>query len=70
MTPEEKAKDLFEIYLWETGNETFAKNCALKAVDQIIEQWVVVDTYIGDGQGLINPNLKYWQEVKNELEKL
>ena len=57
MSPEEKAKDLFEIYLLETGNDTFAKNCALVAVDQILE---IIDS---------NYDFKYWQEIKKELEK-
>jgi hypothetical protein len=70
MTPEEKAEELFGIYLLHTGNQTFAKNCSLIAVDEMIYQWVLIDTYLGDGQGLLNPNLKYWQEVKKELEKL
>jgi hypothetical protein len=57
MSPKEQANDLFEIYLLETGNDTFAKNCALVAVDLILE---IIDS---------NYDFKYWQEVKNELEK-
>jgi len=66
MSPEEKAKDLFEIYLLETGNETFAKNCALVAVDEILSDY---KNYLlhenTDYKGLM-----YWKEVKQELEKL
>jgi hypothetical protein len=57
MSPKEQANDLFEIYLLEIGNDTFAKNCALVAVDLILE---IIDS---------NYDFKYWQEVKNELEK-
>ena len=57
MTPKEKANDLFEIYLLETGNDTFAKNCALVSVNQILE--IIYSNY----------DFKYWQEVKQELEK-
>ena len=57
MSPKEQANDLFEIYLLETCNDTFAKNCALVAVDLILE---IIDS---------NYDFKYWQEVKQELEK-
>ena len=51
-----------EIYL--------ATQCALTAVSEIIEQWEYIDAYIANGMGELNPNLKYWLEVKQELEKL
>lgn len=70
MTPKEKAKNLFEIYLLETGNETFAKNCALVAVNEVLDPWFGIYTYLPNGQGEFNPNYKYWLEVKQELEKL
>jgi hypothetical protein len=64
MTPKEKAKDLFEIYLLETGNETFAKKCALIAVDEILD--LIITIYDYDREQL-DP---YWKQVKQELEKL
>lgn len=70
MTPIEKAEELFGIYLIYTDNQTLAKKCALIAVDELVYQWILIDTYLGDGQGLLHPNLKYWQQVKQELEKL
>lgn len=70
MTPEGKAEELFGIYLIYTENQTLAKKCALIAVDELVYQWILIDTYLGDGQGLLHPNLKYWQEVKNEIQKL
>ena len=47
-----------------------AKQCAIIAVDEIIDQWDYVDTYLANLGGEFNPNLRYWQEVKTELEKL
>lgn len=61
MTPKEKAKELFERMYYkiqpdELGrDQESAKNCALVAVDEILEDCI---------------NLRYWQEVKNEIEKL
>jgi hypothetical protein len=59
MTPKEKAKDLFDKY-WEEIEIGYnnSKQCALIAVDEIInysDEW-------GDSE--------YWQEVKQEIEKL
>lgn len=61
MTPKEKARELYEIFTLETGNETFAKQCLLIAVDELIyeTQFEV-------------PNIRqrYWMDVKQEIEKL
>jgi hypothetical protein len=77
MTPKEKAKELFDkFYLVkdECGlcrlNEFIAKQRALIAVDKIIQQWEVIDTYIADFGGKLNQSLKYWQEVKQEIQAL
>jgi hypothetical protein len=77
MTPKEKAEELFDkFYLVkdERGlyrlNEFIAKQCALIAVDEIIQQWEVIDTYIADFGGKLNQSLKYWQEVKQEIQAL
>jgi hypothetical protein len=70
MTPQEKAKELFLKYAMyigagymfdEDANED-AKQCALIAVDEILN--VIVGIY--DYESL-NP---YWEEVKQEIEKL
>jgi 3-methyladenine DNA glycosylase AlkD len=47
-----------------------AKQCAFIAVEEIIQQWEVIDTYIADFGGKLNQSLKYWQEVKQEIENL
>ena len=40
-------------------------------VDLIILQWEVIGNYLKNQlAGYFNHNLKYWQEVKTELEKL
>jgi hypothetical protein len=71
----EKANDLFEkmyneIQPDELGKEyESAKQCAVIAVDEIIEQWQYIHAYIANGMGELSPNLKYWYEVKQELTK-
>ena len=58
----EKAKKLSEKY----GIET-----SILIVDSIILQWEVIDNYLKDKlAGYFNNNVKYWQAVKNELNKL
>jgi hypothetical protein len=67
MTPKEKAIELFEIMKWEgeMGDEEcffdFAKQCALIAVNEIINSWDI-DLYKDCGSSF------YWQEVKQEIE--
>jgi len=73
MTAKEKAKELFKKYYsylkanlmndeeaWED-----AKVCALIAVDEIIND--IPDFMLSLGNRL---NFKYWQKVKQEIEKL
>lgn len=64
MTPKEKAQELFcKFYLVKdaTGFVKItiheAKQCALIAVDEILKE---VDIY----------ELQFWQQVKNEIEKI
>lgn len=77
MTPQDKAKqlvekyyNLFSIQLENEISMMEAKRCALLAVQEIILQWDYIDTYIADLKGALNPNLKYWLQVKTEIEKL
>jgi hypothetical protein len=71
MTPKEKAFELYNYYeqlgrdftIGVSMNE-FSKQCALKAVDEILD--VIVTIYDYDFEKL-NP---YWEEVKQEIEKL
>lgn len=55
MTPKEKAIELFEKMYFQTTTKYDAKQCALIAVDELIQN---TDVY------------SYWDEVKSEIEKL
>jgi hypothetical protein len=80
MTPKEKANQLLNVYLDVTKKSLSvegwfydvdnAKQCALIATDEVIIQWEYIDTYLSDLGGKLNTNLKYWYEVKQEIEKL
>ena len=71
MTPQEKANSLVDKYyeddlMWEDLSYIQAKKCALIAVDEIINaidfDWMEVQN--------LDRQHAYWQEVKNEIEKL
>ena len=68
MTPKEKAIELAEkmaIYHWtNVCNYEEAKQCALIAVDEIIYEHNLHLTQFG------HECILFWQEVKQELEKL
>ena len=64
MTPKEKANELIEKFIFINGNSFFAKDCAIIAVDEILNSnptWFVDQ---------MKSTHKFWQEVKTELEKL
>jgi hypothetical protein len=75
MTPKEKAEEVFLIFskqglhqispfINRTIRKQIIKQCALIAVDEMIN-------YLLDSDwALINNKAKYWQEVKQEIEKL
>ena len=69
MTPKEKAKELIEKYQFvEIANYTSMfeiKECALITVDEILND----DWYITTQEDLIKRK-EYWQEVKQEIEKI
>jgi hypothetical protein len=79
MTPKEKAKELVDKFYpsvqWKLGQENCldrAKQCALIAVDEIIESSPSLPI-LGDG-GTFGEDIElskiYWQEVKHELENI
>jgi hypothetical protein len=80
MTPKEKARELtLKFMKIDSDSEKFdefemklfyAQRCALIAVDEVIQQWEVIDTYIADFGGQLNQSLKFWQEVKKEIQAL
>jgi hypothetical protein len=71
MTPKEKAKDLFTTFRYALSHkdaplgmhkDNIAIQCALIAVDEILNAiGEIFETY---------EERKYWQEVKQEIEKL
>jgi hypothetical protein len=77
MTTKEKAVELYNRYE-QLGRDfargvsmkQFAKECALIAVDEILKEYVHAENHIEDIMGKISIYIKYWQEVKQEIEKL
>ena len=71
MTPKEKAKDIFDKFAFEktpegykmfqTSNES--KRCSLIAVSEIIDD-------IDKSLMYSNIEIEWWQEVKEEIQKL
>lgn len=83
MTPKEKAEDLVDTYYWVFGDGYLGNlhiQCALIAVDEILESEprcpsdVDWDDCGGTHQYYYEAQreeaLNYWQEVKQEIEKL
>ena len=79
MTPKEKAEELVEMYdetLTYLESKSKSKQCALIAVDELIEtEYQTVNkllNIIKDNKIrlVISFNSDYWQEVKQEIEKL
>ena len=70
MTPKEKARELVLKYLrientsMEWFNTHIAKQCALIAVDEIIKELLEC------GEVWMKSRIRYFQEVKEEIEKL
>jgi hypothetical protein len=73
MTPKEKADELVKkMYVVHTNSESkmvlyFAKQCALIAVDEIIES-IPEEPSISTVQRI--GSIMFWFEVKQEIEKL
>ena len=74
MTPKEKAEELFSTYRYALSipnaplgviKDNVAKQCALIAVDELIKDNESNEEIVNGG---LNKN--YWQEVKQEVEKL
>jgi hypothetical protein len=75
MKPKEKAEELidkFENYSFmdidkRISSFNSAKQCALIAVDEIINTGLLLDSSI---YVMVKTSLDYWQQVKQEIEKL
>ena len=80
MTPKEKAEELvgkyFKLLNYEFGDLVYSLNdkqphqCALIAVDEIIKARPTTDGMIIGGTQTRPLTIHYWQEVKQEIEKL
>lgn len=73
MTPKEKAKELYSkyefVYIQNYTSSHEVKECALIAVDEIINNLKDDDFYI-EGETNINEIIDYWEKVKQEIENL
>ena len=72
MTPEEKAEQLYDKFLRyvpaeEEFEHEYAKQCALIAVDEIL--WEIVK-YADNSREYVVENSLFWQNVKQEIEKM
>lgn len=65
MTPQDKSKELIDKYIKVNGNSFFAKDCALIAVDEIID---ILTFDLGHDQTARKLE-ENWQQIKNELLK-
>jgi hypothetical protein len=63
MTPKEKAKELFEKMYFETTTKYDAKQCALIAVNEIIDSLTIKNYAQAD-------KYEFWNEVKQDIENL
>jgi hypothetical protein len=72
MTPQEKAIELLTKYRRHlpvnTVTDLEAKVCALIAVDEIMK--IVPSVYVTDDNEIHSGHRQYWEEVKQEIEKL
>ena len=77
MTPKEKTVDIFYKYFQATNNHYIAKECALIAVNEIIESSPLdpndAEEWLQPADWFSEANIsaeKYWIEVKKEIEAL
>lgn len=73
MTPKEKAKQLvwkYECSVYSGMLLPFAKQCALIAVDELIENVKSVDSRPPNYQTINEGTKEYWKQVKEEIYEL
>jgi hypothetical protein len=75
MTPKEKANELFYkmdmiIYTDQDNWKQQCKKCALIAVDEILNDYSYMQNVRNANSNQIHSQRVYWQEVKQEIEKL
>jgi hypothetical protein len=73
MTPKEKAIDIYSKMFNKIYNshltDFVVTQCALIAVNEIIDEIIEIDSQMSETH-LLDKNLKYWIEVKKEIENL
>ncbi len=77
MTPKEKAEELvnefynytMDVIILSTSLEC-SKQCALIAVDEILNDYSYMQNVRNANSNQIHSQRVYWQEVKQEIEKL
>ena len=70
MIPKEKAKELFDKFSLGYYHAPNAKQCALIAVDEIMEFMKMDDEYTETSYNANSKWVNYWLEVKQEINKL
>jgi hypothetical protein len=76
MTPKEKAKQLYDkyefVYIQNYTSKHEVKQCALMAVDEIIEEYENEICEVGYDHDwpMWEIRKKYWQQVKEEIKNL
>jgi hypothetical protein len=74
MTPQEKAKDLYDSYWYcllqsnIVKRDYWSRQCAIIAVDEILDELLEIVTVTSSKY--IIKHINYYQEVKHEIEKL
>ena len=73
MTPKEKAIEIYTKMFNEIYNshstDFVVRQCALIAVNEIIDEIIEIDSQMSETH-ILDKNLKYWIEVKKEIENL
>ena len=69
MTPQEKAKQLIHDFIELNGNSFFAISNSLKCVDEVLNS-IPSRGYWHTYSDEIPSAIIYWEEVKQELEKI
>lgn len=70
MTAKEKAIELYEFFEGYPLTIDWVKQCAIKCVDEIIESNPMEDFGCSDSGTEYRSTDEFWQEVKEEIEKL
>jgi hypothetical protein len=69
LTPKEKADELYVGFWYLTNDSRIAKNCALVAVDEIVEIFeFMVASNLQNHEFMVI--LNYWDEVRKEIKLL